>query len=292
MEMAFAPEKGGCDRCDLPGKEGTCTTAPAGNPGAGPACAFPLACDGVNVTCPTSCTTDAACAPSHFCSTDGTCTARKAQGAICTPAGQCRTPGCRECASGFCVDGVCCDTACSGTCQACTSTLTQNARPDGTCGPAKNGFDPRNECAPSTAMCGADGQCNGTGACRLAAPAGITCADGKVCDGFGKCKLPPVATCDGDHTTTRIDGKPQDCSPYKCSNEGMCIALCKSVDDCVAPSVCDPGGTCVAAVDEMQGGSGGCALSTKTGAASSLAWLAIVVGLGLARRRRLTEISR
>jgi len=105
---------GACDRCDLPGKEGTCTIAPSGNPGAKGACAFPLACDGVNPACPTSCVADAACAVNYYCAANGMCEARKAQGQPCT------SPG--SCTSNFCIDGVCCNAACSGQCEACDVT--------------------------------------------------------------------------------------------------------------------------------------------------------------------------
>jgi MYXO-CTERM domain-containing protein len=64
---------GGCDRCDVAGKEGTCSVASVGSPGADPTCALPYACDGVSPACPTSCTTAAQCAASYQCAPNHTC---------------------------------------------------------------------------------------------------------------------------------------------------------------------------------------------------------------------------
>src|SRR5262249_1042994 len=71
----------------------------------------PYAC-GAGVSCATSCSVDAQCAPSSFCRTaDGSCQPQAIAGISCSAA--------EECASGFCVDGYCCDASCTGPCRAC-----------------------------------------------------------------------------------------------------------------------------------------------------------------------------
>jgi hypothetical protein len=282
---------GGCDRCDLTGTRGTCTVAPMGNAGANAPCAPSYACDGVSVTCPTSCVSDAACADAYYCASSGACEPRKAQASTCNPQKDCKAAGCRECTSAACVDGLCCDKACNGTCEACTAALKQSGVADGTCGPIKDGIDPRSECDSSGVLCGADGQCNGTGACRLATPTGVSCSsDGKVCDGLGACTVPP-ATCDGDHIARKADGTTEDCTPYKCDSNGTCRSAppagvgCSSIDDCVAPSQCDPTGKCIAPAPEN---SGGCSASPFAPPlpSPSVAFLAGAVALVCQLRRR------
>ncbi len=274
---------GGCDRCDLPTQEGTCTIAPSGNPGANPVCATPFACDGASAVCPSTCASDAACAAGFYCGPSGTCVAQKAKSASCHPSTDCKLPPCRECVTGFCVDSFCCDTACSGGCSSCAAALKQSGSDDGACGPTKDGTDPRVECEPSGVLCGADGLCNGTGGCRLFAPAGLSCSnDGKVCDGQGVCDLPKASTCDGDHTTTGIGGVKIDCAPYKCKGDGKCLAKCDSVSDCVAPFVCTPAGVCVNESD----GAGGC--STSSNGDGAAPWPLLLVGMLILSRARKT----
>ena len=310
-----------------------------------------------------------------------------------------------SCLSGFCADGLCCDTACNGTCEACAAALKQSGLADGTCGPSKNGTDPHNECAPSGVLCGADGQCNGAGACRVVTPAGVSCgvgvcqgtvARGQLCDGAGTCAASgasvecapflcanggcttscvtssqcpasawckagtctpkvsngsaclaseacssgfcadgvccdkactgqceacdslagtcgPIAGephggrpacaqgsecsastnrcesyCDGDHTTRSTNGPTQDCTPYKCDlTSGACRAACSSIDDCVAPSFCDPTGKCMPPSGDTMGGGGGCSVARAgTGdTGGPIAWLAAAAALVRRRRR-------
>lgn len=259
----------GCDRCDISGHAGTCTVAPSGNAGANPACAPPLACDGTSATCPTSCASDAACAPAYYCAPNGTCQPQKAQAAACSTT-DCKVAGCRECASGACVDGVCCDKACNLPCEACAASLKQSGA-DGACGPTKDGIDPRNECASSGVVCGADGMCNGAGACRLFTPAGMACGPAEVCaaglqtsatvcDGSGTCAAPPGIACGayacGATACNTSCAKDQDCAPgNSCDTTSKCIsgATCDgdhtarkvdgTTEDC-APYKCDSAGSC------------------------------------------------
>jgi hypothetical protein len=276
---------GGCNRCDLAGKVGTCSILPRGSSGSDPACVPPFVCDGTGAACPSSCASDAACADSHYCAPDGTCKPRKALGAACNASADCKAPGCAVCAIGSCVDGVCCDGPCDKGCEACTAALKQTGRDDGVCGPIREGTDPRNACAASGVPCGADGQCNGTGACRVAAPVGVACDVGKTCDGAGSCIEPGHATCDGDHLAKGADGKPQDCSPYKCES-GACRTSCESVADCISPNVCDGKGVCSPAPAEPR--DGGCSMTTRGDSSPSTfaTWLVVSSALVAARRRR------
>jgi hypothetical protein len=277
---------GGCDRCDLPGKDGSCSVVPKGNAGANPACVAPYVCDGVGATCPSSCTSDAACADSHYCAADGTCKPRKVQGAACDEPVDCKASGCRVCASAACVDGFCCDRTCAGGCEACAASLKQSPSADGACGPIRDGTDPRDACVPSGDACGADGHCNGTGACRLWAAPGVACDVDKICDGAGACVPPPQATCDGDHTAKGADGVQQDCTPYRCGAGGACFTSCQSVADCAAPNICDATGKCSAAPNEPA--STGCAVTAAGTRARSHGLSVPIVGivLGVMRRRR------
>ena len=176
---------GSCDTCNQAGKLGQCSPVSAGNVGANPACAGAV-CDGLQGDCPTPCATDSACERTQYCASSGTCQPRKARGMACNPPLSCKVAGCRECfdpdTDGFCADGVCCDTACNGTCQACVAALKQSGVASGTCGATKSGLDPHNECTAESTPCGADGQCNGTGACHGRQPAGVSCGAGQ-CSG-------------------------------------------------------------------------------------------------------------
>lgn len=64
---------GECDSCNISGNEGTCTSNADGSPGS-PSCS-PYLCNGVFVTCPDSCTSDADCVSTHHC-VGGLCEAR------------------------------------------------------------------------------------------------------------------------------------------------------------------------------------------------------------------------
>lgn len=216
---------GPCDVCSA--TKGTCTSAAKGSPGE-PLCALYL-CPGAGAWCGTSCNADADCATNAWCRTsDHTCQADQSSGDACTSASQC--------GSGYCVDGVCCSSACDGLCVACAATLKESGTQSGTCGPAKAGSDPRDDCSVDGAnSCDRDGTCDGKGACRLyeqGTSCGATSCTGNlvagdVCDGFGECKT--------------VSG--QDCAPYTCRS-GSCSTPCATDDDCTAGNFCDAT-TCV-----------------------------------------------
>jgi hypothetical protein len=275
-----------CDRCDLPGKEGTCRVVAQGEPPQNPVCDY--LCDGVGAACPTSCASDTSCAPSRYCAADGTCQPRKTGGSACDKFLNCKEPGCRECAApdgngnGYCADGVCCDRECKG-CEACKAALKQSGA-DGVCGPARDGTNPHDTCVRSSVICKEDGQCDGTGGCRLYARAGARCDQGKVCDGSGACVRPPVATCDAKWTVTLADGTPQDCTPYRCQIDGTCRTTCTSVADCVPPSVCDVNQKCSPPPNDSQGGCR--AAPPARGSLPGIpTYLVVALALALLRRR-------
>ena len=188
----------------------------------------PYVCDALSGSCPQSCASDAQCAQGSFCdSATSTCEAQGADGDACT-----RAP---ECTSGNCVDGVCCASACDGICEAC-SAAAKGGGNDGTCGPIVAGQDPDSECNPANPPCGQTGECNGAGACEVAA-FGTECgttscsentANPSACDGQGSC----------------VEQAPQNCAPFAC-DEG-CKTSCATDDDCSQGNVCDTsGGQCV-----------------------------------------------
>jgi hypothetical protein len=282
-----ACDTGPCDRCDLPGAEGYCNVAPLGHPGG---CAPPYLCNGTASSCPSSCTEDAGCAKDSFCAANGTCAPRKPQGAACDARSDCKDSPCRDCATGQCVDGFCCDAACGGTCEACADALKQEATGNGVCGPIRDNTDPRSECAASAEVCGASGMCNGARGCARFTPPGVACGSGgQICDGSGACV---TAVCDGDHTTRGTDGKPVDCAPYKCDSIGTCRNECRSVADCVAPTVCTASGQCVVPVADGEEG-GGCSVAPAAGGGAPLAgWALGFTLLASCRRRRRVSAAR
>jgi hypothetical protein len=133
---------GPCDHCDMPA--GTCTVDSAG--AAAAACA-PYVCDGVNVACPGTCSSDANCVMMGFCdvNTNICVAAQKPQGLTCD------FPN--ECQSGFCVDGVCCAAAgCPGDCNSCAVPGQE-----GQCAPMQVGTT----CRVATGTCDIAELCDG-----------------------------------------------------------------------------------------------------------------------------------
>ncbi|HEX2871590.1 MAG TPA: FG-GAP repeat protein [Polyangiaceae bacterium] len=190
--------------------------------------------------CLARCKSDADCPTDSYCPGDGVCKPKLEQTAACsvTVGSGCRAAGCSPCISGHCVDGLCCDTACDGTCEACIKAVSAGV--DGTCTPIPADRDPQAECPTDAAYpesCGADGYCDGTGACRIYAKKGTACGAtscdaetdtvvGQVCSGGGACGP---------------DSAP--CSPYVCGATA-CKASCAKDADCDATAFCLQG-TCV-----------------------------------------------
>src|SRR5262249_7139442 len=142
------------------------------------------------------------CQAGNWCD-QGTCKAKSAPGVACGTG--------VERLSGFCVEGVCCNTACNGTCQTCLGA-NQVSGTDGTCGNAKAGVDPHNDCtARGGSSCQDDGFCDGNGACRKY-PAGSTCAP-TDCES----NAPVTHTCNGTGSCLP-DQNPPSCGEYLCVN--------------------------------------------------------------------------
>ncbi|MFO0755903.1 MAG: kelch repeat-containing protein [Byssovorax sp.] len=132
-----------------------------------------------------------------------------------------------ECASGYCVDGVCCDTLCDADCYACSADL-QEAPNNGTCGPSKQGSEPRIQCVTKVISDSQQmdvevhSQCNGQGSVE-------------------------------DTNDTKI------CTPAICGKDNLCSTGCSSDASCAVTGWCDLGvpspegdpGTCV---DKMADG--------------------------------------
>lgn len=205
---------GPCERCDLPGKVGTCSPIAAGAPRALRTCGDYLC--GTTGACIAKCSADADCVAGRYCDAAGACTAKKDKGAACAAT--------HECASGFCVDGVCCDSACDGQCEACD--LTGIA---GTCGPVEGKVHgSRTPCEGAADQCGK--LCDGTDrkACVWRG-ADVSCGD----DGC----LGNVARKKGVCTEGKCLGEVRDCSPYRCGTGG-CPSACRDASDCTAGFVC------------------------------------------------------
>lgn len=103
----------------------------------------------------------------------------------------------------------------------------------------------------------------------------------------GQCVVVQAATCQ-DHTVFSNNQEPKDCSPYKC-NDTACLTQCTSARDCVAPSVCDASGACVAPVAPSDVSAIGCSFSPDASSSGSRG-LGVVALVGAAavflRRRR------
>ncbi|MBI3184264.1 MAG: hypothetical protein HYZ28_19195 [Myxococcales bacterium] len=208
------PCDGGCQACDVAGKEGFCTSvAKWGND--------PDTCDaGGGVAC------------------DGLGACKKIPGEQCTAV--------TECVSGYCVDRFCCDVACTSACEACN--LPGDA---GRCGVALQGT--QGACDPIRA-CDGLGSCrlkNGQ-ACALDGDCAYAhCADGVCCDSSctADCRACNLAGSIGACSYVPNGGTdPGTCSaPNACDGLGTCKKLpgqpCASPSDC-ASGFCVDGYCC------------------------------------------------
>ncbi|XXX74621.1 kelch repeat-containing protein [Sorangium sp. So ce134] len=144
-----------------------------------------------------------------------------------------------DCAGDSCVDGVCCGAPCEGACMAC-SAAKKGAGPDGVCGPIQAGADPDGDCAAEpAASCGANGFCDGRGACQLWAqgtPCGAASCNGAtelveapLCDGLGVC----------------AEGDTRSCGDHRCV-AGACLTGCTFDTQCADTAYCaTAGGDCL-----------------------------------------------
>ncbi len=181
----------------------------------------PFACNGG--ACITSCTLDSQCASGAYCAGPN-CLAKQPDGTSCSAD--------KQCTNGHCADGVCCNTACVGGCQACTAALKGFGQ-SGTCGNILAGNDPENECPDQGASsCGANGSCDGAGACGKYT-SGTTCVAAGCADGV---TLLNASTCNG--TGTCQPNGTQNCNGYACSG-GACFTSCGSDAQCAPTFYCN-----------------------------------------------------
>ena len=247
-----------CNRCDLPGKAGTCTPVASGDPGSNPSCA-PYVCKGQDV-CPAACSTNADCAGGTAGAgkcVSGKCVALKAPGATCSAG--------TECGTGFCPDGVCCNVACTGLCQGCRAVRTGLA--EGTCGPIADGT------ACGSASCNngiTQGQIcvggNCTSSSRPCAPfvctgntCGTSCTTGTDCVAGSNCV---GEICTGGTDDGRGCLRGSDCKSGYCVDRVCCATSCDGeCQACSSDRKADgsPSGTCGKALAGMPCGLTTCA---------------------------------
>jgi MYXO-CTERM domain-containing protein len=115
-----------------------------------------------------------------------------------------------------------------------------------------------------------------------------TCASDTDCAGNARCNVSTkqclsAATCEG-HVVTEADGGTTDCSPFRCDSSGKCLDKCATVDDCVAPLVCDAHGACIAA--NTGAAAKGCGCVVAGGSEDDARGIVLALLLGAAIRRR------
>jgi hypothetical protein len=255
---------GACDRCDLSGTQGICTTVPAGGDG-NPTCS-PLVCNGSSTSCPASCSVDTDCIGGYFCS-GGSCLQKFTQGTACGANNQC--------GNGFCSDGYCCSSACSGGCDACSVAL--GASFNGTCTVLPNNSAGNPTCSPyvcngvasfcpgtctADANCVPGDYCNSSGHCAAKGAQGTACTANNQCgnsncsDNYccssacsGGCDVCSAALGAGANGVCTVAAKGASdtspaCAPFACDGSGVsCPSTCGVDSDCASNAYCG-GGTC------------------------------------------------
>jgi MYXO-CTERM domain-containing protein len=154
---------------------------------------------------------------------------------------------------------VCCDEACQGTCRGCKASI-KGFGSDGICEDVKNNTDPANDCEPAVGdKCGLDGQCNGSGSCRLA-PTGTACGAttcqgnsvlGQSCNGQGDCVINQGGVDCAPYVCRDVDGAFQCTQPcaddndcrdgYYCSDDAKCTKKLANGKTCESSGICDSG---------------------------------------------------
>jgi hypothetical protein len=241
--------------------QATCDGSGVCSPPSTVSCGFYL-CNGP--ACFTSCTTDAQCTATSYCTggAGGLCKPKGANGVTCGAGNQCT--------SGNCIDGVCCDGACNGRCEACNLAASP-----GQCKPSAANTDPDNDCGAYT--------CDGAGVCRtscgsqpactmvckgsffcqggVCAPdkasgtcgSACECTSGNCADGFccntacvGPCQACNITGQEGSCRPQPAGNDPENgCGAYNCDGAGACNASCAPTLSC--PSTCKAGAYCTAA---------------------------------------------
>lgn len=202
-----------CESCAIAGKVGRCSPIEETSEVAA-ACA-PYVCDGINGTCPTTCTTQRQCAAGRFCDGAGACVVLKSLGDACTSSSQCT--------STFCADGTCCDKPCSGSCDRCNLPGSLGA-----CSPA-----PATD--PGSPACGSNVTCDGT-----LPDCPILCASG--CPAHTYCS---TSYCSAQKQNGVQCSAPDECLNGKCVDAVCCNTACDGdCDACSAAAGASSDGVC------------------------------------------------
>ena len=208
---------GACQRCDIAGKEGTCSavgdglacgdvscsaaikTTPTCQTGACQAVTAPCApyqCNGsaANPDCLATCNNIDHCAAGHFCNTSNQCQPKRDNGATCLSGDECK--------SSVCAQGRCCATACGGAGKPCESC----------------------------AIAGKEGACSPVAA-------GTLCGKADLCVNAGASSTIETQRCDGSQSACPTAHK--SCAPYTCdSGTNACRTQCGAHDQCTT-GLCD-----------------------------------------------------
>lgn len=238
---------GSCNACSVTAGatvNGTCANVAPGGTG-NPSCGGTV-CSGTSASCPTTCVSDAGCAPTHYCDQNQTCQLRKPQGSACNdaPGQDCFGAGCRVCASAACTDGVCCQSACDQPCQHCAAGT-------GSCTSVTSADDAPECTTPNT--CSAAGSCkkkNGQTCTSVADCASGNCADGVCCNtpcsgACDACSTSAGAAQNGTCASVTGAGNPS-CTPLVCSGTSPnCPGGCSTDTDCGATTYCAANGQCL-----------------------------------------------
>ncbi|MBI2394594.1 MAG: hypothetical protein HYV09_33805, partial [Deltaproteobacteria bacterium] len=270
---------GGCDVCNA--TAGTCTIVAQGSAGASPACGA-FVCNGSLAACPTGCGNDADCSAGYYCNAAGTCVARKSNGATCnTAAGvDCKTAGCRTCASNSCIDGYCCDTACGGSCDACNgAALGWPSAVNGTCAIAPVSY-------AGSPSCGAYACSGASAGCATGCTSDAQCGAGSYCDAAGACVAQKTQGAACNLATDCKSGSCRACATGNCVDGYCCNTACGG--QCQACDVSGALGTCVTVTGAVHGarpacsGTGACAASCNGTDATACRYAGSSVACGTA----------
>ncbi|HEX4406686.1 MAG TPA: malectin domain-containing carbohydrate-binding protein, partial [Polyangia bacterium] len=268
---------GTCQSCAIPGKEGTCSSVPAGQDplnqcadqgtascmtdgscnGAGACELYVAGTTCVAATCPVGAGTFT---QAQTCNGTGTCQAATSSPCgtyLCGTSNTCLTTCAlpTDCAAGYvCNSGVCSKKLNATPCAAGTECQS---------GQCQQGVCCASSCTGTCRSCALTGT---VGACTLALPgqdplnqcadAGSTsCGTDGTCDGAGACHLYTAGTtcggttCAGSTFTSSPQcngsgvcqpGTQSTCTPFVCgTGTGLCLVACAGNGDCVSPNTCN-----------------------------------------------------
>jgi len=283
---------GTCLSCKVPGRLGTCTPVPLGNPSEGDCPNEGVSSCGRNGKC----NGQGGCMfyPAGAVCVAETCpadTSTHTRPGLCDGAGRCNPGQVQSCAPYLCNGAT---NTCYGSCTSSAQCQPPIPCTNGSCGTKSNGQScsspgectsnncEQGVCCSSTCRdtcksCAVDGslgtctfvragQSDPQGDCQNQGVA--TCGTNGLCDGIGGCQkyaagLQCRTACDTGSATFNIytcNGQgscglttPKACSPYNCDSGG-CKLSCKQPSDCAAGFVCSPSNTCVRAAEDCMNG--------------------------------------